>query len=53
VVTTAGALIGGYASAHYAQKLPQSYIRVFVILTGAAMTMYFFQRAYFPASTHH
>ncbi|HKT46418.1 MAG TPA: sulfite exporter TauE/SafE family protein [Candidatus Acidoferrales bacterium] len=48
LVMTGGALIGGYASAHYAQKLPQSYIRVFVIATGAAMTVYFFQQAYFP-----
>jgi uncharacterized membrane protein YfcA len=49
LVMTGGALIGGYASAHYAQKLPQSYIRVFVIATGAAMTVYFFQQAYFSA----
>lgn len=45
-VMTAGAAIGGYSSAHYAQKLPQSWIRNFVILVGAAMTIYFFIRAY-------
>lgn len=47
VVTTAGALIGGYFAAHYAQKLPQSWIRGFVIFVGAGMTVYFFVRAYF------
>lgn len=46
LVMTAGALIGGYACAHYAQKLPQTYIRVFVILTGITMTIYFFRLAY-------
>jgi uncharacterized membrane protein YfcA len=45
-VTTLGALVGGYAAAHYAQKLPQSWIRTFVILVGAAMTLYFFVHAY-------
>ena len=45
-VMTAGALLGGYCAAHYAQKLPQSWIRVFVIVTGFAMTVYFFVRAY-------
>ncbi|HEY6384459.1 MAG TPA: sulfite exporter TauE/SafE family protein [Candidatus Acidoferrum sp.] len=43
---TAGSLIGGFSSAHYAQKLPQSWIRAFVILVGAAMTVYFFVRGY-------
>jgi len=45
-VTTAGALLGGYYGAHYAQRLPQSWIRAFVILVGAAMTAYFFVKAY-------
>ncbi len=43
---TAGALLGGYFSALYAQKLPQSWIRAFVILVGTAMTIYFFIRGY-------
>ncbi len=43
---TAGALLGGYSSAHYTQKLPQAWIRAFVILVGAAMTIYFFIRGY-------
>ena len=45
-VMIAGALIGGYSTAHYAQKLPQSWIKAFVIFVGAAMTIYFFWRAY-------
>ena len=46
MVMTAGALLGGYSSAHYAQKLPQAWIRTFVIFVGAAMTIYFFIRGY-------
>ena len=46
LVMTAGSLIGGFSSAHYAQKLPQSWIRAFVILVGAGMTVYFFVRGY-------
>jgi uncharacterized protein len=46
IVMTAGSLIGGLASAHYAQKLPQSWIRGLVILVGIAMTAYFFRRGY-------
>jgi len=45
-VMTAGALLGGYCAAHYAQRLPQSWIRAFVIAIGFAMTIYFFLRAY-------
>jgi len=46
LVMSAGSLVGGITSAHYAQKLPQSWIRAFVILVGAAMTAYFFVRGY-------
>jgi uncharacterized protein len=46
IVMTLGAVAGGYGGAHYAQKLPQQWIRVFVIFVGAAMTIYFFIRAY-------
>jgi uncharacterized membrane protein YfcA len=45
-VMIAGAILGGYFAAHYAQKLPQAWIRSFVILVGAGMTVYFFVRAY-------
>ncbi len=46
IVMIAGALIGGYAGAHYAQKLPQSWVRGFVIFSGVTMTIVFFYRAY-------
>src|SRR5580658_7408221 len=46
IVMIAGGLLGGYLGAHYAQKLPQSWIRVFVVLVGAGMTVYFFAKAY-------
>ena len=41
-----GGLLGGYLGAHYAQKLPQAWIRKFVVLVGAGMTVYFFWKAY-------
>jgi uncharacterized protein len=46
VIMIAGALVGGYFGAHYAQKLPQAWIRGFVILVGTGMTVYFFAKAY-------
>jgi hypothetical protein len=45
-VMTAGSVLGGYSTAHFAQKLPQSWVKSFVILVGAAMTIYFFFRGY-------
>lgn len=45
-VMIAGALVGGYLGAHYAQKLPPAWIRAFVIIVGAGMTAYFFWKAY-------
>ena len=44
-VMIAGALVGGYCGAHYAQRLPQKFVRVFVIVVGTAMTVYFFTKA--------
>jgi len=46
IVMTVGAVAGGYSAAHFAQKLPQSWIRAFVIIVGSAMTLYFFYTAY-------
>lgn len=46
IVMTAGAILGGYFAARWAQKLPQVWIRSFVILVGTGMTVYFFIRAY-------
>jgi len=45
-IVIAGAIVGGYFGAHYAQKLPQSWIRRFVIVVGSAVTVYFFVKAY-------
>ncbi len=42
VVMIAGGVIGGYAAAHYATKLPPAWVRRFVIAVGALMTLYFF-----------
>jgi uncharacterized protein len=46
IIMIAGAIVGGYFGAHYAQKLPQSWIRGFVIVVGTGMTIYFFWKAY-------
>jgi uncharacterized membrane protein YfcA len=46
VVMIVGATLGGYFGAHYAQRLPQSWIRKFVIAVGTGMTIYFFAKAY-------
>jgi uncharacterized membrane protein YfcA len=37
-----GTLAGGYAAAHISRRLPQKYVRAFVILTGGGITLYFF-----------
>lgn len=46
VVMIVGAIFGGYFGAHYAQKLPQAWVRAFVIAVGMGMTAYFFWKAY-------
>lgn len=46
IVMIFGSVLGGYSTAHYAQKLPQSWIKAFVIVVGMAMTVYFFWRGY-------
>ncbi len=46
LLLTLGAVIGGYFSAHFAQKLPQRWIRGLVIVIGLTMSAYFFVRAY-------
>ncbi|MGA8868623.1 MAG: sulfite exporter TauE/SafE family protein [Candidatus Sulfotelmatobacter sp.] len=46
IVMIAGGIAGGFCGAHYAQKLPQAWIRGFVVLVGAGMTVYFFVTAY-------
>ena len=46
IVMIVGAIAGGYLGAHFAQKIPQAWIRVFVVLVGAGMTVYFFWKSY-------
>src|SRR6516165_12079115 len=46
LVMIVGAGLGGYACAHYAQKLPQSLVRATIIVLGTGMTIYFFLKAY-------
>jgi uncharacterized membrane protein YfcA len=46
VIMIAGGIAGGYLGAHYAMKMPQVWIRKFVVLVGAGMTVYFFWKAY-------
>jgi uncharacterized membrane protein YfcA len=46
LVMIVGAGLAGYASAHYAQKLPQSLVRATIITLGVGMTIYFFLKAY-------
>jgi hypothetical protein len=45
-VMIAGAILGGYFGARYSLKLPQAWIRAFVIVVGTGMTAYFFWKAY-------
>ena len=45
-VMIVGGIAGGYLGAHYAQKVPQAWIRMFVVLVGAGMTVYFFWKSY-------
>jgi uncharacterized membrane protein YfcA len=46
IALTSGALIGGYATAHFAQRLPQIWIRRLVIAAGLSTTIYFFLAAH-------
>lgn len=46
IIMILGGIVGGYLGAHYAMKLPQAWIRWFVVLVGAGMTVYFFWKSY-------
>ncbi len=46
LIMICGAALGGYFGAHYSLRLPQAWVRYFVIAVGAGMTAYFFVRAY-------
>jgi uncharacterized membrane protein YfcA len=44
ILMVVGAIIGGYGGAYYARKIEQRWVRLFVILVGCSMTLYFFIR---------
>jgi uncharacterized protein len=46
LVMIVGGVLGGYIGARYALKLPQAWVRAFVVLVGTGMTIYFFVKAY-------
>ncbi|HTW32256.1 MAG TPA: sulfite exporter TauE/SafE family protein [Candidatus Sulfotelmatobacter sp.] len=46
IIMIVGGIAGGYLGAHYAMKMPQAWIRWFVVAVGAGMTVYFFWKSY-------
>ena len=44
IVMIVGAVIGGYGGAYYARKIEQKWIRLFVVVVGLALSIYFFVR---------
>ncbi len=44
ILMVVGAIIGGYGGAYFARQIDQRWIRLFVILVGSSMTLYFFLR---------
>jgi uncharacterized membrane protein YfcA len=46
LVMTLGAIVGGYAGAHFAQKMPPKTVGYLVIGIGFAMSAVFFWRTY-------
>jgi uncharacterized protein len=44
LIVGSAAIVGGYSGAWIAQRLPQAWVRGFVIVVGATMTVYFFLR---------
>jgi uncharacterized protein len=46
IIMIVGGIAGGYLGAHYAMKMPQAWIRWFVVAVGAGMTIYFFWKSY-------
>jgi uncharacterized protein len=46
LVMLAGAVLGGYTVAHYAQRLPHQLVRGIIIFTGLGMSFYFLLKAY-------
>jgi uncharacterized protein len=44
ILMIVGAIIGGYGGAYYARKIEQRWVRLFVMLVGFGLTLYFFIR---------
>ena len=42
LVMIVGAILGGYGGAYYARKIEPRWVRLFVIVTGVVLTIYFF-----------
>lgn len=42
LVMVAGSIAGGYAGAHYGRRVPQAWMRAFIIAVGAVLSAYFF-----------
>lgn len=42
IIMIIGAIIGGYGGAYYARKIDPKWIRLFIIVIGIALTIYFF-----------
>ena len=49
LVMIVGAALGGFFGAHYSLRVPQKFVRWFVIAIGTGVTTYFFVRSYWPA----
>lgn len=42
IIMIIGAIIGGYGGAYYARKIEQKWVRLFVVVVGLALSIYFF-----------
>ena len=49
-IVLVGTLAGGYVAAHYSRRLPQSYVRQFVIVASIGITLYFFYDIYWSSA---
>jgi uncharacterized membrane protein YfcA len=45
-IVLVGTLVGGYMAAHISKRIPQQYVRNFVILASCSITVFFFIEAY-------
>jgi uncharacterized membrane protein YfcA len=46
ILMVIGAIIGGYGGAYYARKIEQKWIRLFVMIVGFTLTIYFFVKPF-------